>query len=387
MAENTYYVDETIGKDEASTEGTQSLPFRTVQAAYLKFGETANYLVRKATEAAEGAAEAAPADWQPAAKTALKNAKKYADQLKKKEAKEKEQLEKKAKEDAERAKVFEEAKKLVVTEDPSLPKATKIKLHEKDPAVVKLRPHGDSSEANRGTRVRVFGRVHRERKQKDIVFITIRDGYGFLQCVINAPLSKTYDMLTLTRETSIELFGEMCEVPQGAHAPDNRELQVDFFKIEPAWKAAGGEDAITNRVSADTEHATLLNLRHLTLRGETASAVMLVRDAVEYAFNQVYRELKIRKVSPPAMVQTQVEGGATLFKFDYYTEQAFLTQSSQLYLETCLPSMGDVYCIEKSFRAEKSLTRRHLSEYTHIEAELDFITFDDLLVHLESTLR
>ena len=67
---------------------------------------------------------------------------------------------------------------------------------------------------------------------------------------------------------------------------------------------------------------------------------MIVRDAVEYAFNQVYKELRMRKVSPPALVQTQVEGGATLFKLDYYNEKAFLTQSSQLYLETCLPSIG-----------------------------------------------
>lgn len=163
----------------------------------------------------------------------------------------------------------------------------------------------------------------------------------------------------------------------------NRELHADYYRIQKEWKAAGGDDAITNRVSGNTEHSILLDLRHLTLRGETASKVMFVRSAVEFAFNQAYNELRVRKVSPPALVQTQVEGGATLFKVPYYDEAAFLTQSSQLYLETCLPSMGDVYCIEKSFRAEKSLTRRHLAEYTHVEAELDFITFDELLDHLE----
>ena len=379
----TIYVDEEAGQDTGDVDGSQSKPYKSLQYAYVQHTDSAQYQTKRK----EG--DETEATYKPAAKAALKKAVNYADSQKKKAGKEKELAIRQQKEEEERQKYLEEAKKVVIKEDESLPKAVRINLGETRPEIVKLGSGDRSKEVDyssdkRGTRVQVFGRVHRERKQKDVLFVTLRDGFGYMQCVLTGQLVKTYDALTLTRETSMMIKGELAEVLPGKSAPDNRELHADYFEI--IGKAPGGDDAITNKVQAKGDTQTLLDMRHLVLRGETAAAVMFVRDAVEHAFNTKYHELGYVKVSPPALVQTQVEGGSTLFDFNYYQEKAYLTQSSQLYLETALPFAGNVYCIEKSFRAEKSLTRRHLSEYTHVEAELDFITFDDLLTHLEDLI-
>ena len=376
------YIDEDVGRDDESASGQESAPYKTLVYAFLQHAPAPEnqYLTRKSQTGpvGEDGDETARLEWKPATKSAMKKATSLYQGKLKKMAKEKE-LAIRQKEEADRRQaILEEAKKVVVKEDESLPAPIRIRTDDSDPAKIKL---GGGEDGAKGTRVRVLGRVHHRRAQKDLVFVTIGDGYGYLQCIFAGDLCKTYDIMTLTLETSIEIRGEIRAVPPENHAPNNREVHVDFFTI--VGRAAGDKEAITNRVSPDAEPHTLYDNRHLVLRGETSSSVMKVRSAVLRAFRTAFEENRMLEVTPPAMVQTQVEGGSTLFEFDYYGEKAYLTQSSQLYLETCLPSLGDVFCICPSFRAEKSLTRRHLSEYTHIEAELDFIVFNDLLDHLE----
>ncbi|RAL05103.1 asparagine--tRNA ligase DED81 [Aspergillus ibericus CBS 121593] len=379
------YIDEDVGRDDSTANGTESAPYKTLIHAFMQHPPTDGnqYLTRKSqTEpTGEGADPASKLEWKPATKSAVKKATNLYEQRKRKAAKEQELAIREKQEAEKRQAVLEEAKKVVIKENTSLPKPVKIRLDETDPAVIKL---GSPESETPGTRVRVVGRVHRLRAQKDVMFLTLTDGYGYLQCVLTGDLVKTYDAMTLTLETSMALHGEMRAVPPKQHAPNDRELHVDFYTI--IGRAAGDKEAITTRVAHDADPQTLYDNRHLVLRGETASSVMKVRAATLRAFRQTFEEHRMLEVTPPAMVQTQVEGGSTLFKFDYYGEDAYLTQSSQLYLETCLPSLGDVFCVCPSFRAEKSLTRRHLSEYTHIEAELDFITFNDLLDHLENVI-
>ncbi|KAL7676301.1 hypothetical protein ACOME3_002557 [Neoechinorhynchus agilis] len=230
--------------------------------------------------------------------------------------------------------------------------------------------------------VKVYGWVHRLRQQsKKLTFLILRDGTGFLQCVLQNELAEYAN--EISTESSVLLFGQIVKLPDGKTAVEGgRELKVRHLEIL-GMAPAGGIDSVLN-VEANPD--TLLDLRHLVIRGENTSKILRMRSIVTQCFRDHYFDRKYCEVFPPTLVQIQEEGGASLFNLNYYGSNAYLTQSSQLYLETVCPAVGRTFCIIPSYRAENTRTRRHLSEYFHVEGEIPFIDFSQLLDDIEDLI-
>jgi asparaginyl-tRNA synthetase len=257
------------------------------------------------------------------------------------------------------------ARAITLVKDASLPPAKRITILE--------------AAAHVGVRVRISGWVHTLRAQGQLIFADVRDGTGappiLLPVVLAPPCSLTIDAITLHREAAITVYGT---ISKDDRAKGGVELRADYWQLVGA--SSGELDGRFNRES----HVDVLgDQRHLTLRELPNIAIFQLRSAALVCFRDFFLDRAFTEVTPPCMVQTQVEGGSTLFELDYFGEPAYLTQSSQLYLETCVPALGKVFCCAPSFRKEGSAGRRHLAEYTHFEGELGFITFDDLLQLIE----
>ena len=262
--------------------------------------------------------------------------------------------------------------------------------------------------ANVGKRVKIYGWVHALRSQGSLIFINLRDGTGvpaILQCVLAGKLSQTYEALSLHREAAVCIYGTVKEdevshagqpppSPLSNHPPSPSHLPPSLSTAQRApggvelpadyWQLVGQSDGdIENRINKDSNVEQLADQRHLVIRQLDSVYILRLRSIIIQCFREHFFDKDFVEVTPPTLVQTQVEGGSTLFSFDYFGEPAFLTQSSQLYLETAIPAMGKVFCCLPSFRAEKSRTRRHLAEFTHFEGEAAFISYEDLLDLLE----
>ena len=224
-----------------------------------------------------------------------------------------------------------------------------------------------------GKEIRLRGWVYRLRRQKDKAFIMMRDDRGgIIQCVVP---STTVQELTI--ESSLEVQGILFKDERAKEG--GYEIRGDDVKI---YSLANNDFPIGEYQSTEL----LLDYRHLTLRTRKMISIAKIRATILEKLRNWFVENDWIEVTTPTLVKSAVEGGSTLFPVKYFKDEAFLSQSAQLYLEALIFSLGPVWTMGPSFRAEKSRTLRHLAEYLHLEAEAPWITMNDLFSIQEKLL-
>jgi asparaginyl-tRNA synthetase len=220
--------------------------------------------------------------------------------------------------------------------------------------------------------VTVKGWVYNWRKKGKLRFIILRDGFGYLQCIVFRPEvgeSVWETAVELTQESSVEITGRLVADDR---APGGYELKVKGLApvhIAPEFPIG----------KKDHGPDFLLNHRHLWLRSKRQHAMMRVRNEVCQSIRDFFYQRGYTNIDSPILTPAACEGTSTLFETDYFGEPAYLSQSGQLYLEPACAALGKVYCFGPTFRAEKSKTRRHLTEFWMVEPEVAWLRFEGLL--------
>jgi asparaginyl-tRNA synthetase len=258
-----------------------------------------------------------------------------------------------------------------------LPPASPRRMSDTDATAPSLSPEREGGTIEDFTRIEdladhvdetvtLKGWLHNQRGSGGIKFLILRDGSGFVQCVVpqDAVDEDSWDVADDVRqEAALEITGT---VSADDRAPGGYELQVGH--IERIGES--GDYPITPK-----EHGIdfLMEHRHLWLRSESQWAVMRIRNRVVTAIHEFFQDRGFLQTDAPILTGNAVEGTSTLFDLDYFDdESAYLTQSGQLHGEAMAMAYGKIYTFGPTFRAEKSATRRHLTEFWMIEPEMAF---------------
>lgn len=242
--------------------------------------------------------------------------------------------------------------------------------------------------------VELKGWVHRSRGSNKMRFVVLRDSTGTIQCVVKRDIVGD-EMFEAVKSALIE----SSLIFKGTVLPTDREhgheIQVQNVEIVGPVNPDRPYPITESVMDVEnlSENAFLLDNRHLYLRTERMTRMLKIRSSVFGAIHQYFRNHDFIEYQAPNFVAGAVEGGSTLFEVPYFpTEEnpdrkAYLTQSWQLYAEAAMPALERLYTIAPSFRAEKSRTTRHLSEFWHAEMEIAWAGNDDVMKHGEAVVR
>ncbi len=222
-----------------------------------------------------------------------------------------------------------------------------------------------------GESVTLKGWLYNKRSSGKVKFLILRDGTGYLQCIVfKGNVSEEIFELAgnFTQETSFEVTGTVKEEPRALGG-----FELDATDLKEVTRA---EDYPITKKEHGIEF--LIDHRHLWLRSKRQVALMKVRHRIVKAIRDFFDDRGFTLFDPPVITPNACEGTSTLFEFDYFDlGKAYLTQSGQLYAEAGALALGKVYTFGPTFRAEKSKTRRHLTEFWMVEPEMAFYDLDD----------
>jgi asparaginyl-tRNA synthetase len=226
-----------------------------------------------------------------------------------------------------------------------------------------------------GQSVTIQGWLYNLRESGKLLFPIFRDGTGIIQGVVakNAVSPEIFESVRgLTQESSVIVEGQ---VRADQRAPGGYELDVSHVRV-----IARVPESDPYPISLK-EHGVdfLMEHRHLWVRSPRQAAILRVRAEIIKAARDFFDDRGFTLTDPPILTPAACEGTTTLFPVDYFDEQAFLTQSGQLYIEATAMALGRVYSFGPTFRAEKSKTRRHLTEFWMIEPEVAYATLEDIM--------
>jgi asparaginyl-tRNA synthetase len=230
-----------------------------------------------------------------------------------------------------------------------------------------------------GQVVTLHGWLYNLRRSGKLLFPIFRDGTGIIQGVVFKEMvsAEVFESVrNLTQESSVVVQGK---VRQEKRAPGGFEIEVTDVKVV---QRVPEEDPYPISLK---EHGVdfLMEHRHLWVRTPRQAAILRIRAEIINAARDFLNERGFVLTDPPILTPAACEGTTTLFPVDYFEEQAFLTQSGQLYIEATAMALGKVYSFGPTFRAEKSKTRRHLTEFWMVEPEVAFLELDGLMLLAE----
>ncbi len=233
---------------------------------------------------------------------------------------------------------------------------------------------------NDGEEVEVWGWVRNRRRHGRLVFIDLRDSTGVVQVAVKGGIADDESLekaSSIRKESAIKIRGYVVHDPR---APGGVEVRCTKLEVI-------GESLDDYPLRKGVGAKVLYDNRHLYIRSPKITALLKIRSNLIGAVHEHFRSKGFYEVDCPTIITAAVEGGATLFEVNYFGSRAYLTQSVQFYQEAAIYSLEKVYSVQPSFRAEKSRTTRHLTEFWHVEAELAFADLETLINTVEDLVH